>query len=80
MAYLIKKALSHTKAGSEKVVLAPRKPRSDGMEPCDFDKCEICINCKTTHKEGNKLYIIFFKKNFDFEFRNTISSLLFKKI
>ena len=36
------------------------KPRSDGMEPSDFDtcKCEICINCKITHKQDTKLYII----------------------
>ena len=35
----------------------PRKPRSDGMKPCDFDKWEICINCKITHKQDNKLFI-----------------------
>ena len=29
------------------------------MELSDFDKCEICINCKLTHsKQDNKLYII----------------------
>ena len=53
------KTLSRIKAeSSEKVVLTPRKPRSDGMKPSDFDKCEICINCKITHKQDNKLYII----------------------
>ena len=54
------KTLSRIKADSEKVVLAPRKPRSDGVRPWDFDKCEICINCtcKITHKQDNKLYII----------------------
>ena len=52
------KTLSHIKAESEKLVLAPWKPRSDGMKPCDFDKCGICINCKITHKQDNKLYII----------------------
>ena len=49
---------SRIKAESEKVFLAPRKPRNDVMKPCDFDKCEICINCKTIHKQDNKLYII----------------------
>ena len=34
------KTLSRIKAESEKVVLAPRKPQSDGMKPGDFDKCE----------------------------------------
>ena len=29
------KTLSRIKAESEKVVLAPGKPRSDGMKPCD---------------------------------------------
>ena len=28
------------------------------MKPSDFGKCEICINCKITHKQDNKLYII----------------------
>ena len=51
---------------------------SHGMKPSDFDKCEICIHCKTTHKQDNKLYII--KTIFYFGFRTTISSLLFKKI
>ena len=36
------KTFLHIKAESEKVVLAPLKPRSGGMKPCDFDKCEIC--------------------------------------
>ena len=49
---------SRIKAESEKVVLAHRKPRNDVMKPCDIDKCEICINCKTIHKQDNKLYII----------------------
>ena len=35
------KTLSRIKAESEKVLLAPRKPRSNGMKPGDFDKCEI---------------------------------------
>ena len=52
------KTVSRIKAELEKVVLAPRKPRSDRMKPSDFDKCEICINCKFTRKEDNKLYII----------------------
>ena len=30
------KTLSCIKAESEKVVLAPRKPRGDDMNPCDF--------------------------------------------
>ena len=51
------KTLSRTNAESEKVVLVPQKPRSNGMKPCDFDKCETCINCKITHKQDNKLYI-----------------------
>ena len=51
---------------------------SHGMKPSDFDKCEICIHCKTTQKQDNKLYII--KTIFYFGFRTTISSLLFKKI
>ena len=47
------------------------------MELSDFDKCEICINCKIIHnKQDDKLYII--KKIFEFGFRTTISSLLFK--
>ena len=49
------KTFSRIKAESEKVVLAPQKPRNDGMKPSDFDKCEICINCKITHKQENKL-------------------------
>ena len=51
------KTLARIKAESEEVVLAPRKPRSDRMKPSDFDKCEICNNCKTTHKQDNKFYI-----------------------
>ena len=43
------KMLSRIKAESEKVVFA-----NSG----DFDKCEICIICKITHKQDNKLYII----------------------
>ena len=35
------KTLSRIKAESEKVVLAPQKPRSNGIKPCDFDKCDI---------------------------------------
>ena len=42
------KTLSRIKAESEKVVLA---------KPSDFNKCEICINCKITHKQDNRLYI-----------------------
>ena len=73
------KTLSCIKTEPEEMVLAPLKPRSDGMEPSDFGKCEICINCKITHKQDTKLYII--KKDlFDVGFRTTISSLLFKKI
>ena len=73
------KTLSHIKAELEKVVLAPWKPWSGIMELSDFDKCERCINCKITdNKQYNKLYII--KKIFEFGFRTTISSLLFKKI
>ena len=53
-----KKTLSRIKAELEKVGLVPRKPRSDGMRPCDFDKCEICINCKITYEQDNKLYMI----------------------
>ena len=68
------KTLSRIKAESEKVVLAPRRD-----ETWRLDKCEICINCKITHKQDNKLYIIE-KKIFNFGFRTTISSLLFKKI
>ena len=52
------KTLSRIKAESEKVVLGPRKPRSEEMKPSYFDKCEICINFKITHKQDNKLYII----------------------
>ena len=52
------KTLSGINAESEKVVLAPRKPPSDGMKPCDFDKCETCINCNITHKQDSKLYTI----------------------
>ena len=52
------KTLSCIKTEPEEMVLAPLKPRSDGMEPSDFDKCEICINCKITHKQDTKLYII----------------------
>ena len=37
------------------MVIASLKPRCDGMEPSDFDKCEICINCKITHKQDTKL-------------------------
>ena len=50
------KSLSRIKAESEKVVLVPLKPGSDGMKPSDFDKYELCINCKITHKQDNKLY------------------------
>ena len=46
------------KVESQKIVLASRKTRSEEMKPCDFDKCEICINCKITHKQDNKLYLI----------------------
>ena len=61
------KTLSRVKAELEKVVLVPQKPRSDGMKPIDFDKGEICIICKITHKQDNTLYII--KKGiFDFGF------------
>ena len=74
------KTFSRIKAESEKVVLAPRKPQSNGMKHCDFDKCEICINCKITHKQDNKLYIIKKKRIVDFGFRTTNPSLLFKKI
>ena len=52
------KTLSRIKAESEKVVLAPRKPRSDRMKPWEFDKCEICINCKISYEQDNKLYLI----------------------
>ena len=52
------KTLSCIKTEPEEIVLAPLKPRSDGMEPSDFGKCEICINCKITHKQDTKLYII----------------------
>ena len=31
------------------IYCAPPKPRSDRMEPSDFDKCES-IYCKITHK------------------------------
>ena len=44
------KMLSRIKVETEKVVLAPRKPRSDGMKPSDFDKCEICILKSHTNK------------------------------
>ena len=74
------KTISRIKASSENAVLTPRKPWRDRMELSDFDKCEIFINCKITHnKHDNKLYIIK-KYIFDFGFRTTISSLLFKKI
>ena len=43
--------VSRIKVESEKVVLAPRKPRGDGMKTSYFDKCEICINCKITHNK-----------------------------
>ena len=43
------KTLSRIKAESEKAILASRKPRSHRMKLGDFDKCEIYINCKTTH-------------------------------
>ena len=46
------KTLSRTKAESEKVVLAPRKR----LKPSDFDKWQMCINCKITHNQDNKLY------------------------
>ena len=52
------KTSSCIKTEPEEMVLAPLKPRSDWMEPSDFDKCEICINCKITHKQDTKLYII----------------------
>ena len=53
MTGLSNKPLSRIKAESEKVVLAPRRD-----EPSDFDKCKICIDCKITHKQDNKLYMI----------------------
>ena len=43
-------------ADSENAVLAPRKPRRDRMELSDFDKCEICINCKITQTNKTKNY------------------------
>ena len=52
------KTSSCIKAQSKEKVLAPLKPRSNGMEPRDFDKCEICINCKIIHKQDTNLYII----------------------
>ena len=52
------KTLWRIKAESEKVVLAHWKPRSDRMKSCDFDKCEICINCKITHEQDSNLYTI----------------------
>ena len=55
---LSNKTLLCIKAKSEKVALVPRKPRSDVMKPCDFDKCEIYVNCKITHKHDSKFYII----------------------
>ena len=67
------KILSPIKAESERVVLAPQKQRSDGTKPSDFDKCEICITQTRQQTIYNK------KKIFDFGFRTTISSLLFKK-
>ena len=52
------KMLWRIKAKSDQVVLAPGKPQSDRIKPCDFDKCEICIKFKTTYKQDNKLDII----------------------
>ena len=70
------KTLSRIKAGSENFFWW--SSRLGGMKPSDFDKCKLCIDCKITHKQDNKLYII--KKIFDFGFRTTSSSLPFKKI
>ena len=60
LAGISNKTISHIKAAdSENAVLAPRMPWRDRMELSDFDKCEICINCKITHnKQDKKLYII----------------------
>ena len=56
------KTISGIKADSENAVLASRKPWRDRMELSDFDKYEICINCKIIHnKQDNKQYTI--KKN-----------------
>ena len=52
------KTLSCIKTQPEEMALAPLKPRSDEMEPSEFDTCEICINYKITHKQDTKLYII----------------------
>ena len=58
------KMSSRINAESEKVVLAPWKPRSDRMKPSDFDRCEICINCKiNTNKTLNYYIIIIIKKD-----------------
>ena len=45
------KTISRIKADSENAVLAPLKPWRDKMEVSDFDKCEICINCKIIHNK-----------------------------
>ena len=46
------KTISRIKADSENAVLAPET----GWSFSDFDKCEICINCKIIHnKQDNKL-------------------------
>ena len=74
------KTLSRIKADSENAVLAPRKPWRDRMELSDFDTCEKFINCKIKHNKPDKKLYIIKTYIFDFGFRTTISSLLFKKI
>ena len=74
------KTLSRTKADSENAVLAPRKPWRDRVELSDFEKCEVCINCKTHTQQTRQQTIYNTKKIFDFRGSNhSLSSLLFKK-
>ena len=75
------KTISHIKADWRMQSSSLRSHEETArMELSDFDKCEICINCKiiqADNKQDNKLYII--NKIFGFGFRYTISSLLLKK-
>ena len=54
--WISNKTLWRIKAESEKVVLAPRKSRSDGMKPSDFDKCEIYMYKLQNHTRQQPIY------------------------
>ena len=41
--------------GASKLSQRRWSSRLGRMKPSDFDKCEICIYCKITHKQDNKL-------------------------